>query len=94
MPRCRFFGNVNSFFGKSDPGVIAEWVQTVRLDSPKWILYSVLREELSGEEPTYFDNEFRRQCNPDVEKVLDEKYFLVNEMPFYSQMLRLYRLKE
>lgn len=93
-PRCRFFGNVNVFFGKSDPAVIDEWIQNVDRDYPKWIVYGALPEEFSGEDTDYFKSEFRRQRNPRVEKILDEKYILVKEMNFYPDVIRLYRLRE
>lgn len=92
-PRCRFFGNIKSFFGKSDPAVIDEWVQNVCSDYPKWIVYSTLPEEYSGEEVDYFKDTFRRQRNPRVEEILDEKYILVEKMEWYD-LIRLYRLKE
>ena len=93
-PRYRFFGNVNSFFGKSDPAVIDEWLQNIQSDYPKWIVYSAMPEEYSGEKLDYFSNEFKRHRNPAVEKILDEKYILAKEKKFDSDMVMLYRLKE
>lgn len=94
VPRCRFFGNVACFFGKSDPAVIDEWLETVRRIRPKWIVYGTLRGEFSGVQANYFNTEFRRQRNSDVEKILDADYSLVNEMPLFTQTIRLYRRKE
>ena len=94
-PRCRFFGNINSAFGKLDPAVIDEWIETVRRNSPKWIVYNALQEEFSDDDDMdYFDFEFRRQRNSDVEKVLREKYVLKATMFFDSRETRLYRLRE
>ena len=93
-PRCRFFQNINCFFGKSDPAVIDEWIENVRSDYPKWIVYSTLPKEYSGEEIDYFNSEFRRQRNPRVEEILNEKYTLAKEMKLYQDTIKLYRLKE
>jgi len=93
-PRCRYFGNIQMFFGKSDPAVIDEWVQNVCSDYPKWIIYSALEEEYSGEEMNHFKYNFRRQRNPRVEKILDEKYTVTSETELYGQIIRLYRLDE
>ena len=93
-PRCRFFGNVAMFFGKSDPAVIDEWISNVRGDYPKWIVYGALVEEFSGEQPDYFKYNFLRQRNPRVEEILAEKYILTNETEFYGQTIRLYRYRE
>ena len=81
-PRCRFFGNVEMFFGKSDPAVIDEWIANVRGDYPKWIVYGALVEEFTGEQPDYFKYNFRRQRNPRVEEILAEKYILTDEKEF------------
>ena len=93
VPRCRFFGNVTSGFALADPTVVDEWLETVRRLQPTWIVYSALREEFSGEEMDFFKRNFRRQRNVDVEKILDANYSLVNEMPLFTQTLRLYRRK-
>lgn len=93
-PRYRFFGNVNSFFGKSDPAVIDEWLQNVQSDYPKWILYTVLEEEYLGKEMTCFKRNFQFQKNLKVEQILDERYILKDKMKLYDQIMMLYRLKE
>ncbi len=93
LPRCRFFGNVTCFFGKSDPAVIDEWIQTVRRERPKWIVYNALEEEFSGKQMSFFKYNFRRQRNSEVEKILNEKYFLVDEMSA-NDIIKLYRLRE
>ena len=92
-PRCRFFGNVTCFFGKSDPAVIDEWIQTVRRERPKWIVYNALAEEFSGEQMDYFQYNFMRQRNSEVEKILDEDYVLVDEMS-EGYVIKLYRQRE
>ena len=91
-PRCRFFGNVTCFFGKSDPAVIDEWIQIVRRERPKWIVYNAMSEEFSGAEMSFFKYNFRRQRNSEVEKILDD-YVLVDEMSA-SYVIKLYRLDE
>ena len=91
-PRCRYFGNIQMFFGKSDPDVIDEWVQNVCSDYPKWIIYSALEEEYSGEEMNHFKYNFRRQRNPRVEKILDENYTVTSETELYGQIIKLYQL--
>ena len=93
VPRCRFFGNVTSGFAKADPTVIDKWLETVRRVRPKWIVYSALPAEFSGAQIGYFYDEFCRQRNADLEKILDANYSLVNEMPLFKQTLRLYRRK-
>lgn len=93
-PRCRFFGNINDFFGKSDPAVIDEWLQNVQSDYPKWILYTVLEEEYLGKEMTCFKRNFQFQKNLKVEQILDERYILKDKMKLYDQIMMLYRLKE
>lgn len=93
VPRCRFFGNVTSGFAKADPEVVDEWLETVGRLQPRLIVYSALREEFSSVQTDYFSAEFRRQRNPDGEKILDAQYSLVNEMPLFTQTLRLYRRK-
>lgn len=93
LPRCRFFGNVTCFFGKSDPAVIDEWLETARRLRPKWIVYNALSEEFSGNEMNFFKRNFRRQRNFDVEKILNEDYVLVDEMS-EGYVIKLYRLDE
>ncbi len=93
-PRCRFFGNIAMFFGKSDPAVIDEWIQNVRNDYPKWIVYTVLEEEYLGKKMSYFKYNFQRQRNPEVEKILDDRYALKAQMKLYDQIMGLYRLRE
>ena len=94
FPRCRFFSNITNAFGLYDPAVIPEWVQNVTSDYPKWIIYSALEKEYTGEKIEYWDYNFRRQRHPAVEKILEEKYTLAAEMELYSQIVRLYRLRE
>ena len=93
VPRCRFFGNVTCFFGKNDPAVIDEWLETARRLRPKWILYNALSEEFSGNEMNFFKRNFRRQRNFDVEKILDADYVLVDEFT-HGYTMKLYHLKE
>ena len=93
VPRCRFFGNVTCFFGKNDPAVIDEWLETARRLRPKWILYNALPEEFSGEDMDFFKRNFRRQRNSDVEKILAADYVLVDEFS-RGYAMKLYRLKE
>ncbi len=93
-PRCRFFGNIAMFFGKSDPAVIDEWIQNVRNDYPKWIVYTVLEEEYLGKEMGHYKYNFQRQRNPEVEKILDDRYALKAQMKLYDQIMGLYRLRE
>ena len=94
-PRCRFFGNIQVFFGRLEPAVIDEWIENVRNDYPKWIVYNALIEEYSDEDMGYFKYEFGRERNPRVEEILDEKYVLVKdiEMEFNPYVIMLYRLK-
>lgn len=93
-PRCRFFGNVE-IFGKSDPAIIDEWIQNVKNDYPKWILYGSLQEEFTGEEMNFFKYNFQRHRNPRVEEILEDKYFLASEIKdIYGQTLKLYRLRD
>ena len=93
-PRCRFFGNIQMFFGKSDPAVIDEWIQNVRSDYPAWIVYGAMRKEYSGEEMNFFEYNFRRQRNPRVEEILSERYALTVETEVNYQTIKLYRLRE
>ena len=93
-PRCRFFSNITNAFGLYDPAVIPEWIQNVTNDYPKWILYSALEKEYTGEEIDYWAYNFRRQRHPAVEEIIAEKYTLAAEMEIYSQIVRLYRLRE
>ena len=93
-PRCRFFGNIQMFFGKSDPAVIDEWISNVRGDYPKWIVYGALDKEFSGVEPNFFERNFRLQRNPRVEEILAEKYIITDETKLYGQTVRLYRYHE
>jgi len=55
-----------------------------------------MSKEYSEEKLHYIEDEFRRQRNPRVEEILDEKYILAKEMNqyLYDQTVRLYRLKE
>lgn len=93
-PRCRFFCNITNAFGLYDPAVITEWVQNVRNDYPKWIIYSALEEEYTSEHIDYWSYNFRRQRHPAVEKILTEKYIFVDSMIMYGQLVKLYRLRE
>lgn len=93
VPRCRFFGNVTSAFGKNDPAVIDEWLETARRLRPKWILYNALSEEFSGEDMDFFKRNFRRQRNSDVEKILSADYVLVDGFS-RGYVMKLYRLKK
>ena len=93
-PRCRFFGNLSGYFSKADPTVIDEWLQNVRGDYPAWILYVTLKPEYTGEKMGYFADNFLRQRNPEVEKILAERYSFAGEMKLYGQTMRLYRRKE
>ncbi|MBR6712936.1 MAG: hypothetical protein IKI76_08100 [Selenomonadaceae bacterium] len=93
-PRCRFFSNITNAFGLYDSAVIAEWVQNVKSDYPKWILYSALEKEYTGEEIEYWDWNFRRQRHPAVEEILADRYTLVGLMELYGQIINLYRLKD
>lgn len=93
-PRCRFFGNVEMFFGKSDPAVIDEWIQNVRSNCPKWIVYGAHVKEYTGDEMNYFEYNFRRQRNPRVEEILSEKYIFMDEVEIYGQAVKFYRLHE
>lgn len=93
-PRCRFFGNVEMFFGKSDPAVIDEWIQNVQSDYPKWIVYGALEKEYTGEKMSHFEYNFRRQRNLRVEEILSEKYIFTDEVELYGQIVKLYRLRE
>ena len=81
------------FFGKSDPAVIDEWLQNVRRDPPKWIVYNALEEEFTGKTMDYFQYTFCRQRNSEIEKILDEKYSLADELS-RGYLLKLYRLRE
>ncbi|MBQ7454049.1 MAG: hypothetical protein IJS69_03220 [Selenomonadaceae bacterium] len=94
FPRCRFFCNITNAFGLYDPAVITEWVQNVRSDYPKWIIYSALEEEYTSEHIDYWSYNFRRQRHPAVEKILTEKYIFVDSMIMYGQLVKLYRLRE
>ena len=94
FPRCRFFSNITNAFGLYDPAVIPEWIQNVKSDYPKWIIYSALEKEYTGEKIEYWEYNFRRQRHPAVEEILTEKYILADEMELYGQIVRLYRLRE
>lgn len=94
LPSCRFFGNVATAFGKMDPTVIDEWIQTVRNKRPKWIVYTMLPEEILGGEMDFFDINFRWQRNSEVEKLLNENYILTEKSQLFGQIVRLYRLRE
>lgn len=93
-PRFRFFGNVETFFGKSDPAVTEEWIQNVCNDYPKWIIYAALEKEYSKEKMNLFEYNFCQQRNPRIEKILAQKYTLNGEFELYGKIMKFYRLNE
>ena len=93
FPRCRFFGNTKAF-ANVDPNVKREWIEIARADHPKWIIYSAPIIEFRGDKmPTWIEF-FRTNRNSDVERLLQEKYILVDGMESYVDSLLLYRLKD
>lgn len=93
IPRCRFFGNVKAF-ANVDPNVKHEWLELARTNSPRWIIYSAPEKELANEKMPMWMQFFRINRDPDVEKLLREKYELVGEMETFMDSLLLYRLKD
>ena len=93
FPSCRFFGNVKAF-ANVDPNVKLEWLEAARDNSPQWIIYSAPVSEFVGYEKDEWIKAFRTNRDVDVEKLLQEKYTLADEMETYMDSFRLYRLKE
>ena len=86
-PRERFFTN-NTDLSLLEPRLKEEWLSSVRQSPPLWILYGTNKDEKT----TYRIDEHRG--DPDVERLLVEKYKLCDEALMYDQRLKLYRLKE
>lgn len=93
FPRCRFFGNVKAF-ANVDLNVKREWFDLARANPPKWLIYSAPESEFSGDYPDNWTKHFRQNRDPDVEKLLSEKYELAGEMTTRQNFFRLYRLKD
>lgn len=93
FPRCRFFGNVKAF-ANVDPNVKQEWFENARYNSPQWMIYSAPESEFTGDYPDDWTKHFRQNRDVDVERLLQERYNLVDEMKTYQNYFRLYRLKE
>ena len=91
-PRCRFFGNVKAF-ATVDPNVKREWLDVARLNPPLWIIYSAPVSEFVGDEKDEWIKAFRTNRDVDVERLLQERYNLVDETETYLDSFRLYRLK-
>ncbi|MBQ3434873.1 MAG: hypothetical protein IJG24_07515, partial [Selenomonadaceae bacterium] len=91
-PRCRFFGNVKAF-ATVDPNVKREWLEVARLNPPQWIIYSAPVSEFVGDEESEWTKSFRTNRDVDVERLLQERYNLVDETETYLDSFRLYRLK-
>ena len=91
-PRCRFFGNVK-VFATVDPNVKREWLAVARDNPPQWIIYSAPVSEFTGDYPDDWTKHFRQNRDADVERLLQERYNLVDETETYSDSFRLYRLK-
>ncbi len=91
-PRCRFFGNVKAF-ANVDPNVKREWLDVARANPPQWIIYSAPVSEFTGDYPDDWTKHFRQNRDADVERLLQERYNLVDETETYLDSFRLYRLK-
>ena len=86
-PRERFFMN-NPVLALVDPAQKDEWLRNVKKSPPLWILYSI------NETPKNFYLPDEHRPDPDVEKLLAEKYVLRGETLIYDQVMKLYRLKD
>ena len=93
FPRCRFFGNIKAF-ANVDANVKREWLENVRADFPKWIIYCAHESEFSGDYPDDWTKHFRQNRDADVERLLQERYNLSGEAEIYMDSMKLYRLKE
>ena len=91
-PRCRYFGNVKAF-ATVDPNVKQEWFEVARANTPQWIIYSASVSEFVGDEEDEWIKAFRTNRDADVERLLQERYNLVDETETYLDSFRLYRLK-
>ena len=85
-PSERFFVN-NSVSALFAPQEKARWLQHVDDSSTMWILYGTSKDK----KEIYFLDDQRD--DPDVERLLAEKYTLRGEILIYDQIMRLYRLK-
>ena len=86
LPQERFFMN-NSALALLDPRQKAEWLRHVRERSTLWILYGTPKTK----QKHYLPDDHR--ADPDVERLLAERYTLRGEILIYDQVMRLYRLK-
>ena len=91
-PRCRFFGNVKAF-ANVDPNVKREWLEVARTNPPQWIIYSAPVSEFTGDYPDDWTKHFRQNRDADVERLLQERYNLVDETETYQNFFGIYRLK-
>ena len=86
-PQERFFMN-NSVLSLLDSRLKTEWFQTVNDTPILWILYGEPKEK----KEKYKIDEHRE--DPDVERLLAEKYTLRGEFSIYDQIMKLYRLND
>ena len=86
-PSVRFFMN-NSSIALFDPRQKEDWLRHVRDRSTLWILYGTPEFE----QKHYLPDEHR--ADPDVERLLAERYTLRGEILIYDQVMRLYRLRD
>ena len=86
-PSVRFFMN-NSSIALFDPRQKEDWLRHVRERSTLWILYGTPEFE----QKHYLPDEHR--ADPDVERLLAERYTLRGEILIYDQVMRLYRLRD
>lgn len=92
FPCNRFFDNVKAF-AKVDPNVKREWLEVARDNPPQWIIYSAPVNEFVGEENNEWKKAFRTNRDTDVERLLQDRYNLADEMEMYGDSFLLYRLK-
>ena len=93
LPCCHFFSNVKAF-ANVDPNVKCEWLDLARANLPRWMIYCAPVSEFSGDYLDDWTKHFRQNRDPDVERLLHERYNLVGEMETYMDSLLLYRLKD
>ena len=91
-PRCQFFGNVKAF-AHVDPNVKREWLAVARANPPQWIIYSAPVSEFTGDYPDDWTKHFRQNRDADIERLLQERYNLVDKMETYQNFFGIYRLK-
>lgn len=77
-PRERIFFQ-NSTFMRIDPALRAEWFANIRREEPRWILRGLFKEH-------------ENSSDPELERLLTERYSLVGATFIVPQVMELYRL--